>query len=396
MKCVSLFSGAGGLDQGLEAAGFEVVASVEQDVDCCRTLELNGRKNVINSDVSSVSFTDLGLAGEVDLLAGGPPCQPFSKSAQWTKAGALGLKDPRARTIHEFVRGVKELRPRAFLLENVEGFGRLGGLDALNVALAHLHSRGLRYSLNYAILNAAEFGVPQKRRRFFAIGLLAGSPFIFPRPTHGIDGSPYMTAWDACASVAAREWAEPLATKGRWADLLPTIPPGQNYLFHTSRGEGEPLFGWRTRFWSFLYKLDPAKPSPTIVAHPSQNSGPFHWENRLLATDELAALQTFPASYDFHGNRASRQRQIGNAVPPLLGETVGRSLIVQLGGDVRDELRFALGRATSDPLTSPTAALPAKYRHQIGKHADHPGTGRGPKPRPTWSDPITQQEGELV
>src|SRR5690348_9221825 len=118
MKCVSLFSGAGGLDLGLEAAGFDVILSVERDPDCCRTLVANGRKGVEEGDITSVDFKAFSGPPEVDLLVGGPPCQPFSKSALWTKAGVRGLSDPRADTIQQYVKALSILRPRAFLLEN--------------------------------------------------------------------------------------------------------------------------------------------------------------------------------------------------------------------------------------------------------------------------------------
>jgi DNA (cytosine-5)-methyltransferase 1 len=381
MKCVSLFSGAGGLDLGLEAAGFDVIASVEQDSDCCHTLKANGRKGVIKGDVADVDFAALKERGPIDLLAGGPPCQPFSKSALWTQAGTRGLSDPRSNTIQHYISALAVLEPRAFLIENVEGFAKWGGLAALKEGLAQLADRGLRYSLSEQILSAVDYGVPQKRRRLFAVGMREGGVYEFPAPTHGTGLEPYATSWDACSSVRFECEEESLAVRGRWADLLPTIPAGRNYLFHTSRGEGEPLFGWRTRFWSFLYKLHPSEPSPTIVATPSQNSGPFHWQNRLLSTLELASIQTFPSDYIFHGERVSRQRQIGNAVPPLLAEAVGRSLMSQLGGAVKDALSFRLSKADVVPEMPLIAPVPAKFRDRIGDHADHPGTGRGPRGR---------------
>src|SRR5438270_12610372 len=128
MKCISLFSGAGGLDLGLEAAGFDIVASVEQDDDCCATLRNNGRKTVLNGDVGSVDFRDIAALDKIDLVVGGPPCQPFSKSALWTHNGVRGLSDPRTKTIDQFVKAIEQLRPQAFILENVEGFSKLGGL----------------------------------------------------------------------------------------------------------------------------------------------------------------------------------------------------------------------------------------------------------------------------
>lgn len=383
MKCLSLFSGAGGLDLGLEAAGFEIFASVEYDADCCATLRANGRNRVICSDVSAVDFRKIVGQNEIDLLVGGPPCQPFSKSALWTHNGARGLSDPRTKTIDLFLRAIEQLRPRAFVLENVEGFARLGGLKALIGGLEQLDGENQQYTVSSCVLSAADFGVPQKRRRFFAIGLRGSAVFTFPDATHGPDLAQYSSAWDACSLAAQSEaFDEALEVKGRWAPLLPSIPPGNNYLWHTNRGGGEPIFGWRTRYWSFLYKLDPGQPSPTIVANPSQNSGPFHWDNRLLSTREMAAIQTFPLKYKFCGNRSSRQRQIGNAVPPLLAEHIGRSLITELGGTPPPNVKLAIERTTAKLAAATLASVPAAFKQLAGVHPDHPGAGLGPRPRP--------------
>jgi len=104
--------------------------------------------------------------------------------------------------------------------------------------------------------------------------------------------------------------------------LLKSIPEGKNYLWHTPRGAGEPLFGWRTRYWSFLLKLSKGQPSWTIQAEPGPATGPFHWRNRLLSIQELVRLQTFPDEYEIVGSRRSAQMQVGNAVPPFLAEQV--------------------------------------------------------------------------
>jgi DNA (cytosine-5)-methyltransferase 1 len=109
---------------------------------------------------------------------------------------------------------------------------------------------------------------------------------------------------------------------------LPAIPPGDNYLFFTAkRGHSEPLFEWRKRYWSFLLKLDPEQPAPTIQAQPGPYVGPFHWKNRRLRVLELKRLQTFPDEYDIVGTRRSRQVQLGNAVPPLLAEQIAGALV---------------------------------------------------------------------
>jgi DNA (cytosine-5)-methyltransferase 1 len=119
--------------------------------------------------------------------------------------------------------------------------------------------------------------------------------------------------------------------RGSWGHLLPAIPPGGNYLHYTARrGHPEPIFEWRSRYWSFLLKLDPDKPSPTIQAQPGPNVGPFHWDNRRLRVPELRRLFTFPDDFEFVGRRASVQAQVGNSVPPRLAEQVARCVAAQV------------------------------------------------------------------
>src|SRR5262249_20870024 len=124
--------------------------------------------------------------------------------------------------------------------------------------------------------------------------------------------------------------SDDLEVRGKWAELLPSIPEGQNYLWHTSRGEGLPLFGWRRRYWNFLLKLAKDRPSWTIQAQPGPAVGPFHWKNRRLSTRELCRLQTFPDNVSIIGDRGSIQRQVGNAVPSLLAEVLARAIRYQL------------------------------------------------------------------
>src|SRR5262249_44394676 len=152
-----------------------------------------------------------------------------------------------------------------------------------------------------AVLNAADYGVPQHRERVFIIGSRDGRPFQFPTQTHGdpsnvYEGTlePFRTAWDALGDLPMLLNDPALRTTGKWADLLPSIPEGENYLWHTNRGGGEPLFGWRTKYWSFLLKLAKNRPSWTIQAQPGSAIGPFHWCDRKLSSRELCRLQTFP------------------------------------------------------------------------------------------------------
>jgi DNA (cytosine-5)-methyltransferase 1 len=142
----------------------------------------------------------------------------------------------------------------------------------------------------------------------------------------GDSETPHVTAGEALAGLVTEP--EPGETvNGKYGHLLPDIPPGDNYLFYTDRrGHPDPLFRWRSKYWSFLLKLSPDKPAPTIQAQPGPYVGPFHWENRRLRVGELKRLFTYPDSFEFVGSRSSIQAQVGNSVPPLLAERVAAVL----------------------------------------------------------------------
>jgi DNA (cytosine-5)-methyltransferase 1 len=391
---ISLFTGAGGLDYGFEAAGFRTAVALERDARCCETLRRNRDWPLIERDIAEVSTSELlvkaGLEpGGADVLIGGPPCQPFSKSGFWATGQAKRLGDPRASTLECYMRVLGEARPRAFLLENVEGLGfksKDEGLQLIQSRLAALNAEhGVCYEASIATLNAADFGVPQQRRRMFVIGARDGTPFRFPEPIHGTANDlfpaveAFRTAWDAFHDLAEAEEPD-LALKGKWASLLPTIPPGRNYLWHTDRGGGEPLFGWRRRYWSFLLKLAADQPSWTIQAVPGPATGPFHWENRRLTIREMARLQTFPDDVEICGGLLEAQRQLGNAVPSLLAEVLAHEIRHQLLGHARTrELTLALTKAPiPPPIVTTPSAVPEEYLALRGDHEAHPGTGLGP------------------
>lgn len=328
---------------------------------------------------------------EIDVVIGGPPCQPFSKAGYWARGDSGRLSDPRADTLSAYLRVVEESLPRVFLLENVGGLAFAGKDDGLQLLLAGINQINGRTRSAYrpvvGLLNAVDYGVPQIRERLFVIAARDGTEFRFPRPTHFAvpegelcldPDSRQRTAWDALADVPLQD-GEDLALRGKWADLVPSIPEGWNYLWHTERGGGRPLFGWRRRYWSFLLKLAKTRPSWTIQAQPGPAIGPFHWESRRLSMRELCRLQTFPDDVRVLGSRASVQRQVGNAVPSLLAEVLAREIKSQL-------LRRKI--ATEPPMLLPPIRdpIPApEKRHKVpkrflaleGSHEPHPGTGRG-------------------
>jgi DNA (cytosine-5)-methyltransferase 1 len=272
---------------------------------------------------------------------------------------------------------LRDALPKTFLLENVPGLAYRGKTEGLALIARTIETinrdRGVSYTLSVARLNAADFGVPQIRERVFVIGSRDGAEFTFPEPTHACPA----TAWDAIGDLEADD--DPaLRLRGKWADLLPSIPEGENYLWHTERGGGLPLFGWRRRYWSFLLKLAKALPSWTIQAQPGPAIGPFHWKSRRLSARELCRLQTVPEGYTVLGNPAAVQRQLGNAVPSALAEALARALRRQLLGDKVD-LRSRLAPTLRGPVpeAEPVREVHPRYLDLVGSHAAHPGTGMG-------------------
>jgi DNA (cytosine-5)-methyltransferase 1 len=341
---ISLFSGAGGLDLGVEAAGYRVTAAVECDDDAALTMEKNFQRlasPVIRQDILAVPTREIlrraGLKARQrpDLLVGGPPCTPFSKSGFWLEWKRAGL-DPNASLLQAYTRVLAEAKPRAFILENVYAltYKNTASRPAYERLLQEISDAG--YTFRAQVLNAADYGVPQARPRLFVIGVPRGQVLPeLPEPTcsgrwerrtSGGGELPHVTAGQALAGLDAAPEPEEIL-RGQYAELLPAIPPGDNYLHYTAeRGHPQPLFRWRSRYWSFLLKLDPDRPSPTIQAQPGPNVGPFHWENRRLRVGEVKRLFTFPDDFDLVGTRTSVQAQLGNAVPPLLAEQVARQV----------------------------------------------------------------------
>jgi DNA (cytosine-5)-methyltransferase 1 len=361
MNAISLFSGAGGLDLGCEAAGFTTVAAVESNETARDTLLANGCRSFpalsaesILSDAVELDHRDLldraGLAaGEADLVHGGPPCTPFSKSGYWLAYKRAG-SDPKASLVDTYTDIVRVVRPKAFLMENVYGLAyRNQNRAVLNRFIRRMNEAG--YSFDKRIILAADYGVPQLRQRLVCVGFrddLLEVPrafwrFPWPSATHsgphetrgGWDESltPHVTAGQALAGLS--EEANPSepeeVVRGTFEEELRAVPPGDNYLYWTAkRGHPEPRFEWRKRYWTFLLKLHPDKPAPTIQGQPGPWVGPFHWENRRLRVGELKRLMTFPDEFIVCGSRREQQLQLGNAVPPKLATVIAQALRLEL------------------------------------------------------------------
>jgi len=334
-------------------------AAVECDPIAQQTLLANAprwlprlRPEAMFSDIVTLNHDQLLdaanlQAGEADLLHGGPPCTPFSKSGYWLAYKRAG-EDPKASLLDNYVDALRAVRPKAFLMENVYGLAYNNqNRPILERFIAAVRASG--YSFDSKIILAADHGVPQLRQRLLCVGIrgdLLDEPvelwgFEWPSDTHSgpherrtdWDESlhPHVTAGEAISNLPDNSPETEEIVDGTYADALREVPPGDNYLFLTAkRGHPKPKFKWRTRYWSFLLKLHPERPSPTIQGQPGPWVGPFHWENRRLRVGELRRLMTFPDDYVVCGDRRDQQLQLGNAVPPLLAARVAAGLRVQL------------------------------------------------------------------
>lgn len=387
---LSLFSGAGGMDIGFERAGYRHIAHLEYDEEIRRTLTLNrptwrlwGNGDVISA-AQSMKPEEFGLRrGDLDVLAGGPPCQPFSTAGQWSQNGRRGMGDERAKTVHALLSITETFLPKVVLLENVLGFieGRNSARETLEVGIEDIRKRtGVEYKMRWQLVDAAHYGVPQHRRRVVVSLTQADLDWKWPHLTH-LEHP--LTAWDALASLEPDESQSLPVPVGKWSALLPLIPEGQNYQWLTNRGGGPELFGYRTKYWNFLLKLSKERPSWTLPASPGPSTGPFHWDNRPLTSREAMRLQSFPGDWIITGDRRQQIKQIGNATPPLLAEVFAREIRHAVLADLpTGNPTLLLPRASKKPVVHlPTTEVPPAFAHLHGPKPEHAGTGLGPAPQ---------------
>lgn len=334
IRTLSLFTGAGGLDIGFHDAGFNIKAIVEIEEFFIETLRVNcgldrlfGDLDIFNIDIREFRTESVP---KIDFVIGGPPCQTFSAAGR-RAAGVQGTCDDRGTLFEEYVRILRELKPHAFLFENVYGITGAEGGAAWERIIRSFKEAG--YNVFHRILDAADYGVPQHRERLFIVGVETGT-YKFPRPTHGPDsltGTPFYTAGEAVAGVPLSHEEKALRVGGRFGELLDEIPPGLNYSFFTENmGHPQPIFAWRSKFSDFLYKADPEVPARAIKAQGGQYTGPFHWQNRPFSVAEFKRLQTIPDDYEILGGKQKAVMQIGNSVPPQLGRVLALGILDQL------------------------------------------------------------------
>lgn len=355
---ISLFTGAGGLDIGMEQAGFHTVSIVEKEPDAAKTVVLNRPylnntardiQNITTQDLLEEGgrVLDLGRPlrpGEVDLVTGGPPCQPFSTAG---KRGSV--IDPRGSLFMDFIRIVAEVQPRFFVMENVKGLlsapirhrphlERGEGCPALEldemrgaaigVVLAEMKQLG--YRIVYNLLEAADYGVPQNRSRVIFIGSRDGESVTFPLPTHSKNGAPlpkWRTLKDALIGLEDPQPEYSAYSENR-LKYLRLLKSGQNWRYLPNELKKDAMGGAYESGGGkvgFYRRLSWDKPSPTVTTSPHQKATDMcHPEElRPLSIRECAKIQTFPDSWVFYGSIASKYRQIGNAVPVVLAKAIG-------------------------------------------------------------------------
>ncbi|MGI6256638.1 MAG: DNA cytosine methyltransferase [Anaerovoracaceae bacterium] len=341
---LSIFSGGGGIDCGFKNAGFRICFSTDFWKPACQTLKKNKVGDlVVCDDIRQIDYdaqlAKIGLEkSDIDVLVGGPPCPAYSKSRFYRTEKKRALEDENSFTLYEYFRALDEIRPKVFFFENVFGFVYKPHKAAFELLKERTEEYG--YDITYKVVNTANYGVPQKRERFICVGVRRdyGNKFIFPEETHFDPDSAKKTEtdgklpWVTCKqAIGDLDYPLPedkdMQAGSKHKDLLKLVPPGDNYLFFTEeRGYPNPIFKWRSRYWSFLLKLSPDKPSWTIQASFSNNMGPFHWRNRFLRISEIKRIQTFDDNYEFCGDFRDQWRQVGNAVPVKMAQIVAEAI----------------------------------------------------------------------
>lgn len=320
--CIDLFCGAGGLSLGLKSAGWESLLAVDFDANAIASYNRFFRNEAGRCiDVRGMDWSP--FRGKVDLVAGGPPCQPFSV------AGNLKADNDTRDMIPEFVRAIREIEPSVFLMENVAGLATARNMPYFQKKLDQL--RKLDYSVKYQILNSAYYGVAQERLRVIVIGFRGFDP-IFPNPTHGPGKIKTVSAGAVLKDAPADEPNRAIVTYAKnpvlrpspWAGMLVNGGGRPINLSEPSQTIPASAGGNRTHILDHDGVLIDYHAYLMDGGHP--RSG--HVEGvRRLTVRESARLQSFPDDFGFCGERSSQYRQVGNAVPPLLGKAIGLELI---------------------------------------------------------------------
>lgn len=361
LTCIDLFCGAGGLSEGFRQAGFHVLAGQDYDDTAGQTFAATHREaTFIGGPIQKVTPEQLldaaGLKkGELDVIVGGPPCQGYSVYNH-----QRGAQDPRAGLFREYLRIVEGLQPRWLVMENVTGITSIAGGAIVREIFEEMGKLGYRVDMRR--LKAEDYGVPQERRRMFFIATRTDAPILFPEPTHGPAGEPFVTVWDAISDLPRLENGDSNrgdlkyareAQNGFQAVLRGDCTHALNHAasrlsrVNQERMRHIPAGGsWRDIPRDLLpagmlkaKRSDHTKrygrPRKTDLACTILTKCDVHWgayihpvQDRAITVREAARLQSFPDFFEFKGNKTEQYVQVGNAVPPLLGRRVAEALLL--------------------------------------------------------------------
>lgn len=365
---VSLFSGAMGLDVGLEQAGLRTV--VAQDIDrwCVETIRRNGHI-AVEGDLRELIAQDpsldrlLGSCGmlgkEIFAVVGGPPCQPFS-----TAGKRLGVTDERGQLYMHFVQVVQKLRPRFFVMENVKGLSSMRsepGKSCSPPVLEHILSEfsKLGYHSVHGVLDAVHYGTPQFRERLVIIGSRDAEDIFLPVPSHFPEHQDPHLRWRTLGD-ALKGLAEPgphAKFSSNIAQYMPLVPEGGNWrslpesMRKVAMGGAFESGGGKVGFYRRLNRREPA---PTLVTSPVQKATLLchPTDMRPLSIAEYARIQGFPDEWRIEGALNDCYRQIGNAVPIPLGRAIGQALIATALGNARIQVKRRRGTSVHQRINA--------------------------------------------
>ena len=355
LTLIDLFAGCGGISEGFNQAGFNVVSAVEFDPQIANTLIKNHpNTKVLIDDICKINSKDL-LNGysNIDVIAGGPPCQGFSMAGRRIRNSGAFLNDPRNNLYKEFYRVVSDIKPKIFIMENVPGILNIHDGEVRNSILQLFGSIG--YKTSFKILLASEYGVPQLRKRAYFIGNNLGinSEDLFPNKTHGANLSANVTIEDAIFDLpfinAGQGKNKSTYDKNAISDYQKSMRGVNKYLYnHVSSNhnpktlkimemikEGEGMKdlpkNLRTKsVHSGAYgRMLRSKPAYTITTRfdtPPVGRVTHPILNRSITAREAARIQSFSDSFIFYGSKTSIGKQIGNAIPPLLSKNIANKL----------------------------------------------------------------------
>lgn len=343
LNCIDLFCGCGGLSYGFERAGFNILMGIDNDSKALEVFEDNhkGAKSICG-DITGIHYNDIKkIIGDkkIDVIIGGPPCQGMSLS------GPRRFDDPRNKLYLSYIRLVKEIKPDAFVIENVPGLASLFGGQIKESIYEKF--RKLGYQVTDKILCSADYGVPQTRKRIVFVGFKNGHYFRFPEKTTetvtcemalsdlpaldndlGTEISEYPTEPQSDYQKLMRENADKLYNhvaaqhSEKVKEIISLVPDGCNYKSLPEE------FKYSRNFHVAWTRFASDKPAPTIDTGHRHH---FHYKyNRVPTVRECARLQSFPDNFVFKGNKTQQFRQVGNAVPPLMAQRIAEEIILQL------------------------------------------------------------------